>query len=313
MRLFRLCLAAGLMMGMNAQAADLQVNLNTNPKHCDGTDIATPDQTVTHKIFWDTQPMPGPAADAADCSAEEWVDPPGARVIDLEANASTAQFQVPNGAKVYLRARASLEGVPSALTPEVMIETPAAPVSSPQRPVLWVVGVFGDLTAVFGPVTQPTQYPNNATTQGAQRFRITGVINTIGPDYQGLISRDASGQDDPGHFSVGIGADGTVQLRNQPGQDAAGTNLPSVRLVSLQPVVAGEEFGITITIGPTNGLTLAVDGQDPVSAAEYHPLTGNTLPLTVGATCSSCVEYTGAPIRRPLDGWVRVQVYATEQ
>lgn len=313
MKMFRLCLAAGLMLSLGAQAATLQVNLNPHGKRCDGTDIVTPDQTVTHKLFWDTKVMPGPALDAADCSAEEWPDPPGARVIDLEANTGTVEFEVPNGATVYLRARASVEGVPSALTPEIIIETPAAPISSPQQPVLWVIGAFGDLTAVFGPVTAPTQYPNNAATQGAQRFRITGVVNAIGADYQGLVSRDASGQDDPGHFSVGIGVDGKVMVRNQPGQDTAGASLPSVKLESTQPVVAGQEFGITITLGPIKGLTLAVDGQAPVSSSEYHPLAGNTLPLTVGATCSSCVGTTGAPTRRPLNGWVRVQVYATEQ
>jgi hypothetical protein len=307
MKLIPLVLAvAGLFMS-TAQAATIQVNVNKNPVRCDGTDIATPEQVIKHFVYWDTQPMPGPAADAADCSAEVTGDPAGATVIDLEPNTGTVEFDVPDGATIYIRARASVNGVPSALTPEIQIDTPAAPVSSPQRPVIWVVGVDGDLTAVFGPVNQPTQYPSSAAIQGAQRLRITGTITQLGTQ-QGLISRDASGQAAAGHFSLWVVEDGRIHLRNQPGP-----GLPSVKLESLQPIVAGEPFGITVSLGPTNGLVLAVDGQDPVTSADYYPLHTNTLPVTIGGMCSTCVGDTGAPITKPISGTVRVQTFATEQ
>ena len=48
--------------------------------------------------------------------------------------------------------------------------------------------------------------------------------------------------------------DGKVKVRSHPG---AGS--PSVSLVSLQPLVAGQPFGITVSLGPINGLVLAVD------------------------------------------------------
>lgn len=307
MKLIPLVLAvAGLFMS-TAQAATIQVNVNKNPVRCDGTDIATPEQVIKHFVYWDTQPMPGPAADAADCSAEVTGDPAGATVIDLEPNTGTVEFDVPDGATIYIRARASVNGVPSALTPEIQIDTPAAPVSSPQRPVIWVVGVDGDLTAVFGPVNQPTQYPSSAAIQGAQRLRVTGTITQLGTQ-QGLISRDASGQAAAGHFSLWVVEDGRIHLRNQPGP-----GLPSVKLESLQPIVAGEPFGITVSLGPTNGLVLAVDGQDPVTSADYYPLHTNTLPVTIGGMCSTCAGDTGAPITKPISGTVRVQTFATEQ
>jgi hypothetical protein len=279
---------------------------------CNGEAIADPDQAISHKLYWDTEPMAGPAPDQADCATEEWPDPTGVNVIDLAPNIERVQFGAPNGSMIYIRTRAIVAGVPSALSPEVMIETPAAPVSAPNRPVLWVTGQFDDLTAAYGPVSQPTLYPSNATIQGAQRFRITGVITQLGV-AQGLVSRDASGQDIAGHFTVSVDEAGLVKVRNQPGKDAAGASLPSAHLASTQPIVAGQPFGITVSLGPINGLVLAVDGQDPVTSTEFHPLHTNTLPVVVGGVCSSCLGDSGAPIKRPISGTVRVQVFAAEQ
>ena len=163
----------------------------------------------------------------------------------------------------------------------------------------------------FGPISGPLQYEGiGALRQNGFTWRILVTFNSVGT-VQGIASRDESGQTDRGHLTIWLGTGGKIKVRNQAEFDATGTAVsPTLRLDSQTVVVPGREYEIEISLRDKNQLLLFVDGVLEASAADGYGLAGtNNLPLTLGASCTSCKADGSVGPHDPIDGTVYMEIW----
>jgi hypothetical protein len=161
----------------------------------------------------------------------------------------------------------------------------------------------------FGPIIDPVVIPSNTNIKYTRFFDVRATINAIG-SKQALLSRDENGQEQSGHLTLFLDADGKVTVRNQ-GPAGAGT----VTLAADAPVVVGQPFRVGLTIGPA-GLFLYLDGEQIGYSEEYWPLSGNDLPLVIGDTCwgekRDACRAADRQSAMPFDGTIEVDLYRSE-
>ena len=168
----------------------------------------------------------------------------------------------------------------------------------------------GGVLVSFGPTSDLIVYPAeiSALKRDRVRWQITFSLNSL-PDINnlmGLASRDEIRQPEAGHLSIWVDSAGLIHVRHQ---DIAG-GAPSVSLVSLTTVVAGNEYRISVSIDIDAGMGLFVDGVLEDSSPVAFGLTGNDLPLVVGGLCLRCTADGSVGPDRAADGTVFVEIFA---
>jgi len=154
----------------------------------------------------------------------------------------------------------------------------------------------------LGPVSALTEYPSMASMQRDEfSWRIRVTFNNI-DTRMGIVSRDESGQADPGHLSMWMDS-GRIEVRNQ---DIANGS-PVVRLASSSLVTPGREYGVVVSLSQTDGLSLWIDGTlEDVSPTGYG-LANNELPMVLCGNRSRVDGSTGPD--EPLDGTCYMEIW----
>jgi hypothetical protein len=132
--------------------------------------------------------------------------------------------------------------------------------------------------------------------------------------FNGIISRDASGEANPGHLTIFRSCEGTIVARIQNTQDYV--------QCSAVVVPVGVWFHVGVNFGATTGLQLFVNGKQVNAtktitygtpgyvcslAASCNSTTkvginGNSNPWVIGASAMSSAEGSGSPTSNPLAG-----------
>lgn len=159
----------------------------------------------------------------------------------------------------------------------------------------------------FGPVNSIVSYPNDisALKQDFFRWEITFTLNDTS-GTQGLASRDESGATEAGHLSVWI-ANRFITMRHQDIKDGHA----SVRIQSLNTIVANREYKVIVSVDTDNGIGLFVDGVLQGSDPWAVGTTGNDLPLIVGGLCTTCKSLPDETVgpSRPIKGTVYMEIW----
>lgn len=154
----------------------------------------------------------------------------------------------------------------------------------------------------FGPTDVPITYPEtiSALSQDVFQWQITFTL-TDTTIISGLVSRDEYGQVDPGHLTVWV-ENGVINVRNQ---DIAG-GAPNAVLQSTTIVMPDVEYVISVSMDVGVGIGLFVNGIHEASSPVAFGLTGNNLPLVLGARCQTCTDTNGPT--NPIQGTVYLEI-----
>jgi len=154
----------------------------------------------------------------------------------------------------------------------------------------------------FGPVESITQYSSTVgvIAQDDFRWEITFTLNALG-GIQGLVSRDESGQNDPGHLTVWVEHSELI-VRHQ---DISGGQ--ETQRLRRSGIVAATEYVVVVSIEQDVGMQLLLDGQLIDSTPIAFGIAGNDLPLTLGGRCTSCE--TGQGPANEINGTVSLAIY----
>ncbi len=134
-------------------------------------------------------------------------------------------------------------------------------------------------------------------------IEMTFSVDSIG-SKQTIVSRDSSGYDNGGHFTVRVEEDGSLWIRHQSDSDSYYIKPSGLT------ITPGQEYTLTYSFGPDNGMELYVDGvlvgtnTDPVTDGADISLGGNSEPWTLGASQWKSGDGVADNLEHYLDGTV---------
>ncbi|MBT8152579.1 Hint domain-containing protein [Epibacterium ulvae] len=134
-------------------------------------------------------------------------------------------------------------------------------------------------------------------------IEMTFSVDSIG-SKQTIVSRDSREYDDGGHFTVRVEEDGSLWIRHQSDSDSYYIKPSGVT------ITPGEEYTLTYSFGPDNGMELYIDGvlvgsnTDPVTDGADISLGGNSEPWTLGASQWKSGDGVADNLEHYLDGTV---------
>lgn len=126
-----------LFLGYRAvYAAEVTLTWDLPTTYCDGTALDAT-RLGTLEIYWDTNPIPGPAAEDPDCPETALPAPEGFAPIAVPAGQTQVKVDVDPGQTYYARVRVSdTDGNWSSLTKQISTTIPFA---MPRAPAVFTI------------------------------------------------------------------------------------------------------------------------------------------------------------------------------